>query len=47
MDFLLLNATSAAALVRTGVDTEHRGRHKSSDHAPVWVELQGTASGPA
>ena len=26
-------------LVACGVDKEHRGREKASDHAPVWVEI--------
>ena len=26
-------------LSATGVDRDHRGREKPSDHAPVWVEL--------
>ena len=29
----------ADRLVAAGVDKEHRGREKPSDHAPVWVEL--------
>jgi exodeoxyribonuclease III len=41
MDFLLLNPELASRLSRTEVDTEHRGRHKPSDHAPVWIELKG------
>lgn len=43
MDFLLLNPGLATRLVRTGVDREHRGREKPSDHAPVWVELEAAA----
>jgi exodeoxyribonuclease III len=39
MDFLLLSPGLAARLVRDGVDREHRGREKPSDHTPVWVEL--------
>jgi exodeoxyribonuclease-3 len=41
MDFLLVNAESASQLMRAEVDTEHRGRDKPSDHAPVWIELEG------
>ncbi|HEX6157919.1 MAG TPA: exodeoxyribonuclease III [Burkholderiales bacterium] len=39
MDFLLLTPNLAPRLRATGVDREHRGREKPSDHAPVWVEL--------
>ncbi|MDB5860736.1 MAG: Exodeoxyribonuclease [Ramlibacter sp.] len=39
MDFLLLSPGLRNRLVATGVDTDHRGREKPSDHAPVWVEL--------
>lgn len=39
MDFLLLNPALASRLVADGVDAEHRGRDKPSDHAPVWIEL--------
>jgi exodeoxyribonuclease-3 len=39
MDFLLLSGDLAAKLKATGVDTEHRGREKPSDHAAVWVDL--------
>jgi exodeoxyribonuclease-3 len=39
MDFLLLSPNLRDKLVATGVDSEHRGREKPSDHAPVWVEL--------
>ena len=31
----------ADRLVAAGVDKDHRGREKASDHAPVWVELGG------
>jgi len=40
MDFLLLNPGAAQRLTRAEVDTEHRGRERPSDHAPVWVELR-------
>jgi exodeoxyribonuclease III len=40
MDFLLLNPAAAALLAATGVDSEHRGRDKPSDHAPVWIALR-------
>jgi exodeoxyribonuclease-3 len=39
MDFLLLAPALAGRLARTGVDAEHRGRERPSDHAPVWIEL--------
>jgi exodeoxyribonuclease III len=39
MDFLLLSPQLAQRLVATDVDSEHRGREKPSDHAPVWIEL--------
>ena len=39
MDFLLLSPDLERALVADGVDAEHRGREKPSDHTPVWVEL--------
>ena len=39
MDFLLLSPGLAPRLRRGGVDSEHRGREKPSDHAPVWIEL--------
>ena len=39
MDFLLLSPKVADRLTRAEVDTEHRGRNKPSDHAPVWIEL--------
>jgi exodeoxyribonuclease III len=39
MDFLLLNEALRARLRRAGVDGEHRGRDKPSDHAPAWIEI--------
>jgi exodeoxyribonuclease-3 len=39
MDFLLVNPAMAARLRATGVDHEHRGREKPSDHAPVWMTV--------
>jgi len=39
IDHLLLSPDCADRLVAAGVDKEHRGREKASDHAPVWVEL--------
>ena len=40
MDFLLCSPSTRARLVKTGVDREHRGREKPSDHAPVWIEMR-------
>jgi exodeoxyribonuclease-3 len=40
MDFLLLSPGLGSRLQASGVDAEHRGREKPSDHAPVWVELR-------
>ena len=40
MDFLLLDPKLARRLKDTGVDAEHRGRDKPSDHAPVWITLE-------
>ena len=39
MDFLMLSPALVPRLKATGIDAEHRGRVKPSDHAPVWVEL--------
>jgi exodeoxyribonuclease-3 len=39
MDFLLLSPSLLPRLVATGVELEHRGRVKPSDHAPVWITL--------
>jgi exodeoxyribonuclease-3 len=44
MDFLLVSPGLRDRIVSTGVDTDHRGRDKPSDHAPVWVDL-GMATG--
>ena len=40
MDFLLLSRGLVPRLSATGVDSEHRGREKPSDHAPAWIELR-------
>jgi exodeoxyribonuclease-3 len=40
MDFLLLNAAARARLTHAGVDAEHRGRERPSDHAPAWITLR-------
>jgi exodeoxyribonuclease-3 len=39
IDHMLLSPECADRLIAAGVDKEHRGREKPSDHAPVWVEL--------
>jgi exodeoxyribonuclease-3 len=39
MDFLMLTPDLGRRLIAAGVDREHRGRDKPSDHAPVWVQL--------
>lgn len=40
IDHILLSPECADRLVAAGVDKDHRGREKASDHAPVWVELR-------
>lgn len=40
MDFLLLSNASVRRLQATGVDAEHRGRERPSDHAPVWITMR-------
>ena len=45
MDFLLVSPRLAPRLARTGVDFEHRGRDKPSDHAPVWLVIHLRAEG--
>jgi exodeoxyribonuclease-3 len=39
IDHLLLNAPAASRLVAAEVDREPRSWDKTSDHAPVWIEL--------
>ena len=39
IDHLLLSPVAADRLIACGVDKDHRGREKASDHAPTWVEL--------
>ena len=39
IDHALLSPELADRLVASGVDKEHRGREKASDHAPVWVTV--------
>ncbi len=40
IDHLLLSPELADRMTAAGVDKEHRGREKASDHAPVWVEIE-------
>ncbi len=40
IDHALLSPECADRLVAVGVDKDHRGREKASDHAPVWIELR-------
>ncbi len=39
IDHLLLSPALADRLVDAGVDKDHRGREKASDHAPTWAML--------
>jgi exodeoxyribonuclease-3 len=39
IDHLLLSPELADRLQAAGVDKDHRGREKASDHAPVWAEF--------
>ena len=39
IDHLLLSPCAADRLKSVGVDKDHRGREKASDHAPTWIEL--------
>jgi exodeoxyribonuclease-3 len=41
IDHLLLTPDLAKRLRRAEVETEVRGWEKTSDHAPVWIELKG------
>lgn len=41
IDHLLLSPQAADLFLDAGVDKEHRGREKASDHAPTWVRLEG------
>ena len=40
IDHILLSPELADRLQAVGVDREHRGREKASDHAPVWATLR-------
>lgn len=39
IDHLMLSPEAADRLVDAGVDKEHRGREKASDHAATWIVL--------
>jgi exodeoxyribonuclease-3 len=39
IDHLLVSPALKGRIIGAGVDREHRGRPKSSDHAATWVEL--------
>ncbi len=40
IDHALLSPELADRLEACGVDKDHRGREKASDHAPIWVRLK-------
>ncbi|MXO92648.1 exodeoxyribonuclease III [Erythrobacter arachoides] len=42
IDHFLLNGQGTNRLMKAEVDTEPRGWEKTSDHAPVWIELENT-----
>ena len=44
IDHILLHPTLAKALLSANVDTSVRGWEKSSDHAPVWIELNAASA---
>ncbi|MBV9992988.1 MAG: exodeoxyribonuclease III [Alphaproteobacteria bacterium] len=46
MDHLLVSPALQPLLKGAGVDREVRGWEKSSDHAPVWIELKPLSGGP-
>lgn len=43
IDHFLLSPQLSNRLVTAGVDTHVRGWEKTSDHAPVWIELTGAS----
>ena len=45
IDHFLLNPILAKRLTAAGVDRDVRGWEKSSDHAPVWIELEDKKKG--
>jgi len=46
IDHLLLSPPIAGRLLAAGVDRAARGREHASDHAPAWIEIADTKSGP-
>ena len=46
IDHLLLSPPVAGRLAAAGVDRAARGREHASDHAPAWIEIADTKSGP-
>jgi exodeoxyribonuclease III len=40
IDHLMLSPEAADRLVNAGVDKDHRGREKASDHAATWIDLR-------
>ena len=44
IDHFLLSPPLKSKLIAAGVDKNVRGWEKSSDHAPVWIELQDQAA---
>jgi exodeoxyribonuclease-3 len=46
IDHLLLSPSLAGRLVAAGVDRDVRARERSSDHAPVWIELADANGSP-
>jgi exodeoxyribonuclease III len=40
IDHLLLSSAAADRLTSSGIDRKYRGLEKSSDHTPVWIELE-------
>jgi exodeoxyribonuclease-3 len=40
IDHFLLSSQLKSKLVNAGVDKHVRGWEKTSDHAPVWIELK-------
>jgi endonuclease/exonuclease/phosphatase family metal-dependent hydrolase len=45
IDHLLLSPSLAGRLVAAGVDRDVRARERSSDHAPVWIEIADASVG--
>ncbi|MBI1210688.1 MAG: exodeoxyribonuclease III [Alphaproteobacteria bacterium] len=46
IDHLLLSPAAATMLVAASVDRDVRGKPGASDHAPAWIELEGTGKMP-